>query len=416
MNKRLTYLFIFVLLVSFSKDAHAGTDVLCNVLTTINATLKEVGEVQNKISGKVRKILSMKVSPEGLLSSIGAGKLLSSAEKIKEKAENLKEKADRVMEFAENAKEKKAELLAQYKELNDLATAQFAQANEAFEKGKAIYAEYQDKYIALRNDIETGVDKGKELVQAGKASVDKLTNPKDEGDTVLGSQVAKSLGLEKVSSAIKGVKDNTHITPVDNTKSEVFETKLPDTTNISTGYQASAISSASRLADKVVADNEFAIEAPKVDILEKSEVNISTKDIMMGVSELKQQPEVNKDTIKTNLNLKDQLTGNVNKPLNIPEASRINKVDLPEQIKQNKELRVKFGEAKNANLNTIEKADIKLNKDTSIEMAPSVKAVNKSAKNNDIKKETVDVIKKYQAINSKVLKNKSVTKEIVNAK
>ena len=61
MNKRTTYLFIFMLAMFFSKEALAGTDVLCNVLTTCNTVLKEVGEVQNKVSGVTRKITSFKL-------------------------------------------------------------------------------------------------------------------------------------------------------------------------------------------------------------------------------------------------------------------------------------------------------------------------------------------------------------------
>jgi hypothetical protein len=56
MNKKFVKLFIFVLLVSFSKEALAGTDVLCNVLTTINTTLKEVGEVFNLTKERIRQI------------------------------------------------------------------------------------------------------------------------------------------------------------------------------------------------------------------------------------------------------------------------------------------------------------------------------------------------------------------------
>ena len=72
MNKKYIYLFILMLLVSFPKEAPANTDILNNVLETINSTLKEVGEVQNKISGKVRKIVDLKAAPAKLLGSIGA--------------------------------------------------------------------------------------------------------------------------------------------------------------------------------------------------------------------------------------------------------------------------------------------------------------------------------------------------------
>ena len=58
MNKKLIYLFIFVLSVFHVNETQAGTDVLSNVLTGCNTVLKEVGEVQNKVSGKVREILS----------------------------------------------------------------------------------------------------------------------------------------------------------------------------------------------------------------------------------------------------------------------------------------------------------------------------------------------------------------------
>lgn len=330
MNKKLVNLFIFVLLVSFSKESLAGTDILCNVLTTINTTLKEVGEVQNKISGKVREITSSKVSPDSLLSLVGGNRLMATGEKLQEQAENLKERAEKIKLFAEDSKEDKDELMKKYQEFNDLATEKFAQANEAYAKAKAINEEYEGKYQEIKGKIKEGAAIAQDVVAFGTAAVDVAQEIKEDGAAALGSQVANSLGLENVSAAIKGVQAEVQATPVTATDDEMTKIEDAEKLEASTNIQADTISSAIRLTDKVVKENQTAIEAPKIDILERNEVNISTKDIMKGVSELKQNPETKEEIIKSNTNLKDQLINSANKLLKASEVKNVSVNTLKE--------------------------------------------------------------------------------------
>lgn len=443
MNKKFVNLFIFVLLVSFSKEALAGTDVLCNVLTTINTTLKEVGEVQNKISGKVREITSLKISPASLLSAVGGDKLMASAEKIKERAENLKEKAEKVKEFAENAKEKKEELMAKYQELNALATEKFAQANEAFAKAKALYEEYEGKYQEIKGKVQEGMAIAQDVVAAGTAAVAVVQGIKEGGAAALGSQVASSLGLENVSAAIKGAQAEVQATPVTATETEMTKIENTAITEVSTNIQADTISSATRLADQVVKENQKTIEAPKVDVLERNEVNISTKDIMKGVSELKQKPEIKEEGLKSNINLKDQLTDSVNKPLKVSDDKKLNKVSLSEKGKQleNIQTRAKFGEVKKADVKAVEinetllekvslqdaKTPKKLNKEslkaTTADKLEKISAVSAKsavaktqAKASEAQKVSAKALKDVQSLTKKAQMNKIVAKEKINAK
>ena len=208
MNKKLLYLFIFTLAIFFAKETYAGTDALNNVLQSCNAFLKEAGEVQNKISGQVRKILSMKVSPAGLLDKIGLGGMLEKAEKLKEQAENLKEKAEKVKAFAEDAKEKKEELMAKYNELNQLATEKFAQAKEAFAAAEAIKKEYLEKLAKaaetvqkVKEGIEDAVAVATVAVGTGMAIAEQVKGKVEEGKKVLAeankiaSDVDNKLGI-----------------------------------------------------------------------------------------------------------------------------------------------------------------------------------------------------------------------------
>lgn len=366
MNKRTTYLFIFMLAMFFSKEALAGTDVLCNVLTTCNTVLKEVGEVQNKISGVTRKITSFKLSPESLLSSFGAGDLLGSAERLKEQAENLKEKAERVKEFAENAKEKKDELMAKYNELNQLATEKFAQAQEAIDKGKAIYEEYQgkynniaEKYETVKGAIEGGIDKGKELFEVQEAEVSEVAQ--ENMAKPVDAQMVNSLASGKVPSSLKDGAQTTQFTPIDTIKTPVEQ--INDTAPTTQVNQADTISSAAKMVDKTIMENQAVINAPKVDILEKSEVKVTTKDVMKNLSNAKSQPVSLQEELKSDVSIKDQLTGNANRTLDLKKEIKQDKAVLSGRVKAVgiNETRAKFGEAKKENGPVLSKPEIKAN-------------------------------------------------------
>ena len=331
MNKKLIYLFIFVLVLSLSKDVFAGTDILCNVLTTINATLKKVGEVQNKISGKTREILSKKIALD---------EIKNKAEKLKEKAENLKEKAERVKAFAENAKEKKEELMAKYQELNALAEEQFTKANEAFAKGATIYAEYEKKFQEYKDEVQGLKSDINENISA--------ENFYNKASSVLGSDVASSLGLENVSTAVKGAQSNIQVTPVSAPDKDISKLDVPEVTKVSSTSQADAISSAAKLADQTVSESQTVVLPSQADILKKSEVNVSTSDIMKGVADRKQQVIVPDKEIKTDVDIKDQLTGNANKSSILSNDKKATKAVLSESKKQPKaaDNRMKFGVVK----------------------------------------------------------------------
>lgn len=403
MSKKLAYLFIVVLATSLSKDVFAGTDILCNVLTTINATLKQVGEVQNKISGKTREIMSKKIS---------LGKIQDTAEKLKEKAESIKEKAEKVKAFAENAKEKKEELMAKYQELNALAEKQFAQANEAFAQGEAIYAEYEQKFQEYNEESqvsETEVDKNM-----------RMEEPDNKAPTVMISDMANSLGMENVSMAVKDPQGKSQTTPVRATEEGFSEINTDTVTKLSKTTQADAIHSAFKLADQTISESKINV-APQTEILKKSKIDISTKDIMKDISERKQQPVSKETEVKTNTNMKDQLTSKANKSLTLSGEKKVTGAVLSEAKKQSKinDNRVKFGE-----VNAVEKTIMKANtsnktvkvdssaksvaRDVSADIAPKSKSTTKSR--SLIKNDVSGTIK------SDIKQNKLAVKEKANVR
>ncbi len=403
MSKKLAYLFIVVLATSLSKDVFAGTDILCNVLTTINATLKQVGEVQNKISGKTREIMSKKIS---------LGKIQDTAEKLREKAESIKEKAEKVKAFAENAKEKKEELMAKYQELNALAEKQFAQANEAFAQGEAIYAEYEQKFQEYNEESqvsETEVDKNM-----------RMEEPDNKAPTVMISDMANSLGMENVSMAVKNPQSKSQTTPVRATEEGFSEINTDTVTKLSKTTQADTIHSAFKLADQTISESKINV-APQTEILKKSKIDISTKDIMKDISERKQQPVSKETEVKTNINMKDQLTSKANKSLTLSGEKKVTGAVLSEAKKQSKinDNRVKFGE-----VNAVEKTIMKANtsnktvkdgsyaksvaRDVSADIAPKSKSTTKSR--SLIKNDVSGTIK------SDIKQNKLAVKEKANVR
>lgn len=365
MNKLIRYLFIFILLVSFPKEAPANTDILNNVLTTINSTLKEVGEVQNKISGKVRKVLSMKVSPEALIGSLGGKAMLDKAEKLKEVAENAKEKAEKYKEIAETAKEKKDEYMAKYQELNEFATQKFAEANEAFDNYKAIYEEYKAKaqeYIAVAKDV---VEVAAVAGAAVGGAVSAIKGAKEGGASDVAakaSDIANLLGMENISNKIKG--DAAQVTPVDTATAEMSKIEDANITEVTAVNRADVISSAGELADRSMLESKEAIIVPDAKVLEASEVNITSKDIMDNIASQKAEPLSLDSEVKTDINLKDQLTNTSNKALKISDEEKMPKVELEEaETKQDK--RAKFGEIKASAIEAKSLDDAKLNADKS---------------------------------------------------
>ena len=335
MNKSFVYLFIFALVISLSKEVLAGTDILCNVLTTINGTLKKVGEVQNKISGKTREIASKKVSSGKMFSSVE--KLKEKAKKIREKAENLKEKAEKVKAFAENAKEKKEELTAKYKELNALAEELFTKANEAFAKGESIFAEYEEKFQEYKGED-----------QVSGVSVNEVAsteNSNAEAPSVLTSSVAGSSAMENALTDVRGEQSNTQNATVSVQTKGVSKVDTPEVTNVLRTNQADAISSVTKLADQVASEGQTFVIPSQVNVWEKSEVNVSTKDIMKGVTNLKQQSTVPDKEVKTDVDIKDQLTSNANKSLSLSSDKKVTKATLFESKNQSKvtDNRAKFG-------------------------------------------------------------------------
>lgn len=403
MSKKLAYLFIVVLATFLSKDVFAGTDILCNVLTTINGTLKKVGEVQNKISGKTREIMSKKIS---------LGKIQDTAEKLREKAESTKEKAEKVKAFAENAKEKKEEMMAKYQELNALAEKQFAQANEAFAQGEAIYAEYEQKFQEYNEES-----------QVSETEVDKnmiMEEPDNKAPTVMISDMASSLGMENVSMAVKDPQGKSQTTPVRATEEGFSEINTDTVTKLSKTTQADIVSSASKLADQALTESKINV-TPQTEILKKSKIDISTKDIMEDISERKQQPVSKETEVKTNINMKDQLTSKANKSVTLSGEKKVTGAVLSEAKKQSKisDNRVKFGEVK-----AVEKAIMKANtsnktvkvdssaksvaKDVSADIAPKSKSTTKSR--SLIKNDVSGTIK------SDIRQNKLTVKEKANVR
>ena len=339
MNKNIIYLFIFVLLVSFPKDAPANTDILNNVLNTINSTLKEVGEVQNKISGKVRQILSIKISPEALIGAIGGKAALDKARKLQEMGENLKEKADKALEVAETAKEKKEEYMQKYQELNAAATEKFAEANAAFNEYKTKMEEYKTK-------AKEYMEMGKEVIAVGTAAYGAVSGVvgavKGGAESGNISDMASALGMENVSNAVKGVENQSKL--FDGKKAEMTEIKQENITEIPSASRADVISSVSALADQSMTNTQEAIKVPNTNVLEAKQVDISSQDIMNNIAEQKLRPQVANEEIKTDVNIKDQLTNSSNKVLDANQAEQIQNIELKE-IEKQQEMRVKFGEA-----------------------------------------------------------------------
>ena len=396
MNKKYIYLFILMLLVSFPKEAPANTDILNNVLETINSTLKEVGEVQNKISGKVRKIVDLKAAPAKLLGSIGAKGLLDKAEKIKEMAENIKEKAEKIKEVAETAKEKKDEYMAKYQELNSLATEKFSQANEAFNKYKSMYEEYRGKaqeYMAMGKDIiATGVAVGGAV--GGVVNTIKSSKADNTAQgSVKASDIANSLGLEKISKEVKGAASQ--VTPVDVSKAEMTKIQKDNASGVSPVNRADIISSASSLADKSMVESKGSITVPDTEVLENSKVDITSEDIMENISLQKQKTLTEDGEIKTDVNLKDQLTNSSNNVLKAQDAEAMLQTKI-EEVSLKSDKRIKFGET------NAEKIDNENMDETNIDAKKaSMEAIEKIkdevAKKADAKKASMETIEKIKA-------------------
>ena len=303
MNKKFLYLFIFLLTAFFSKEALSSTDILCNVLAQTNGYIKKAGEVQNLISGQIRQITTMKISPDALLGAIGGGDLLGEAEKLQEKAENLKEKAERIKAFAEDAKERKAELMAKYERYSKMAKETMAKAQAAYEKGMALRKEYMDKfnnavntYNSIKDEVTAGIEAGKNIVGEVKGTMQDIAGEEDNADTK----------DTRVVTMAEGTKNQTPII--------VEEDGYNDITPYTLGQnQATAISTVSRMAENasVIENSDFIV--PDEDVLKKSEVSLTPEEVISNAASADTKENSMEEEIKTKTDMTDQLVGNTNK-------------------------------------------------------------------------------------------------------
>lgn len=397
MNKRIIYLFIFILLASFPKEAPANTDVLSNVLSTINSTLKEVGEVQNKISGKVREVLSFKVSPEQLLGAVGGKELLAKGEKLKEMGENIKEKADKVKEVAETAKEKKEEYMAKYQELNAAATEKFAQANEAFNKYKKMYEEYKTK-------AQEYIEMGKEVVEVAGvvgATVGGIVATAKGKDGETPENQENTSTPQDTEETSQDTKKTPQYTPTDISKTDIDAEKV-GFTEVPSANKADILSSVSLLTEGSIAESQEAIQVPDTNILETNEVDISSRDIMNSIAERKVKPRPMGEIAKTDVNMQDQLTNISNKSLTVEEGE-LPSAGLKESVKK-QNVREKFGKAKAEKIAVEEfgKAEKKVNNE-------NVKIQNDGAK---LKKPATKGFKEKAQADKKALAKDTIAKAV----
>ena len=142
---------------------------------------------------------------------------------------------------------------------------------------------------------------------------------------------------------------------------------------------------------------------------------------MEDISERKQQPVSKETEVKTNINMKDQLTSKANKSVTLSGEKKVTGAVLSEAKKQSKisDNRVKFGEVK-----AVEKAIMKANtsnktvkvdssaksvaKDVSADIAPKSKSTTKSR--SLIKNDVSGTIK------SDIRQNKLTVKEKANVR
>ena len=416
-NKNIIYLFIFVSLAFLSKEALANTDILSDVMSTINSTLKEVGEVQNKISGKTREIISKKVAPEGLMNGVEA--MREKAEKLKQIGENAKDKADKVRRFAEAAKEKKEEYMAKYQALNDFANEKFAQANAAYDEYKAIYESYRVKPQEYTEamDGEEGGQQGDNGVDGGAGSGSSSgASTSGEGGRGENYGVESPMGMINNPTAVKASEAQTTplTTPLGRagltassldrgnlTASSLGRAGLTaspanaaNVTAIPTAARADVISEANMLATKSIADSRESVIIPNTDIIEASKVKITSDDIEENIAAQKQKTRLTTKEVSTEVNLKDQLIGSANKELSASKDENQKNVK-PEKSADNQNNQIKPAKNAGKEQNSAERTK-SLSSDVFASKTISATKENMTAKNQPEKQSSQDITSKQR--------------------
>jgi hypothetical protein len=360
MNKKLIYLFIFVLTLFFLKEALANTDILCNVLTSVNGFLKEAGEVQNKISGKTRNILSKKVSPDFNKSK----KLKDRADKLKKKAENLKSKAEKVKKFAEGSAEKKEELMAKYNSLNSLAAERLAQAKAIYDEIDAANEEYVAKYkesmgIALESEVtfQDNVQEGIKMVKNAETGDVKNTEESADLEQEANKEIPNIIKpyTERSPISLKASVNQTIISDSFTNKGQLSEVSVNQINKTPIENHATKISKILGMTDKPVEQNGEQFNIPDADILKESKINISSDEILnKAVMPKESFKELD---LKTDIAIIDQLSGNMDKKL--IKDIKSDTPSLTEDLK-NAEVRKKFEAPDVSGANNIKSNKVKM--------------------------------------------------------
>ena len=392
MNKKVIYLFIFMMFVLFIKETQASTDILNNVLTGCNTVLKEVGEVQNKISGKISEITSLKLSPDSLLKQLG-GKL-EALEREKERAENIKKKSEAVIERLEFAKDNIEELKARYDKLEK---------------------EYKDAYERINKGIEEGknlVEKGKNIYEEGE---NKFQEAKEAIENIKG---AVDEGIDLARDQISGLKENINLEQADkNTdivakgdsivldSTGVKQAKLSDvdSNNISIdrlGSEADTLASATKFAEETATQIDISDKLPNVETLKGKELKIKANDIMKNAANIDKSKQLKPAEIKTDIKMDDQLINSVNKAKKVEDAKKTTSEDVGNKISiKTQTPRTKFGEKKTLAADMIATDETPKTRIENPKMIKAKELVSKAAKDNskqvtkgpDIK--TINVLK-----------------------
>ncbi|MBE6444311.1 MAG: hypothetical protein E7020_06590 [Alphaproteobacteria bacterium] len=351
MKRLLTYLFLLDFV--FYSEVWAGTDFLCNAMAQSNIFLKKAGQVQHEYSSIARKYLSLKVSPDDLLGDSGRA-AKEKAEKLKEKAESLKEKAEKVKEFAEQAKERKEELEAQALALKAKAEEKMAAAQEVIAKGKAANEEAlnkareaREKAQAVQNKFNDIKEKGEDTITEDTARTKEqkaLDMTKDDEITEIvevekGTKTAKELAQEQdnISSKIKRNLSLEHEIVGNSNNILIQQGAIKPIFN-----QADVITSAVSMAEEtIVIPEEQVVEviSPLEDI---NSVSV-TADEVMALAKNKKETENNKQEIKSNINIEEQLLQATSKiKSNNKKIKDINKVKIiDEKLEMSKRQTVK---------------------------------------------------------------------------
>lgn len=353
MKRLLTYLFSLIFVTVCSLEARAGTDFLCNAMAQSNIFLKQAGQVQHEYSSIARKYLSLKVSPDDLLGDAGRA-AKEKAEKLKEKAESLKEKAEKVKEFAEQAKERKEELEAQALALKAKAEEKMAAAQEVIAKGKAANEEALNKAREAREKAQAAQNKFNDIKEKGKDTITEdtartkeqkaLDMTKDDEITEIvevekGTKTAKELAQEQdnISSKIKRNLSLEHEIVGNSNSILIQQGAIKPIFN-----QADVITSAVSMAEEtIVIPEEQVVEviSPLEDI---NSVSV-TADEVMALAKNKKETENNKQEIKSNINIEEQLLQATSKiKSNNKKIKDINKVKIiDEKLEMSKRQTVK---------------------------------------------------------------------------